>query len=384
VVQKPSRGNIVLAALAAMLSVQCLYQNACFVLAACLGGLAVCARARRWRDFLCVLGIGLFAALSLIPYVLPVIHSQAWWQLEKSSFSPGEGWAQAAFLLGYPWPVCRWLWPVLCVLAGVFAWKRSRAAGAGGDLNLFCVVALWAGILGFYAFLKSSSLMTQYWYYLPLLAFAVVCLDAVLVAGAGRWPTLLLCAFTLLATSRACQTGCKTDAYHQTNIDWAATVVASQAAPGDFVIVSPWYLGVSFNRYYHGPTPWDTIPPMDDHAFHRYDLFKLRMQDPQALQPVLDRLRATLQSGHRVWLVGSITLTNTAPAPAISSALNLPGPQDAAFSSIWGQQVVHECLTDAREGRMVLDPMLVQVSAFEFVRVYVFNGWKAPAPSVSQ
>jgi len=382
VVQKPSRGNIVLAALAAMLSVQCLYQNAFFVLAACLGGLTVCARARRWRDFLCVLGIGLFAALSLVPYVMPVIHSQGWWQLERSNFNLNEGWAKAMPLLGFPWLECRWLWVVLCVLAAVLAWKRSRAGAAGGDLTLFCAVALWAGILGFYAFLKSSGLMSEYWYSLPLLAFVAVCLDAALVAGARRWASLMLCALTLFALCRAVPSGFKAVVNHQTNVDWAARLVAGQAAPDDFIIVNPWYLGVTFNRYYHGPTPWNTIPPLEDHAFHRYDLFKLRMQDPQALQPLMAQLQATLQSGHRVWLVGSITLTNT--APAISSALNQRGSRDAAFSSVWSQQVGHEFLAHASVGHVVLDPMPVPVSPLEIVCVYFFDGWKAPAPAVAR
>ncbi len=382
VVQKPSRGNILLAALAAMLSVQCLYQNAFFVLAACLGGFAVCARARRWRDFLCVLGIGLFAALSLLPYVLPVIHSQGWWQVEKSDFNLNEGWAQAAPLFGFPWLEFRWLWVVLGVLAGVLAWKRFRAAGAGGDLTLFCAVALAAGILGFYAFLKSSGLMTQYWYYLPLLAFAVVCLDAALVARAGRWPSLLLCAFTLLATCRACQTGCKYIVFRQTNMDWAATVLASQADPDDFIIVSPWYLGVSFNRYYHGLTPWNTVPPMADHTFHRYDLFKLRMQDPRALQPLYDQLHAALQSGHRVWIVGSMTFPHT--APEISFAPHLPWPQDVAFNSVWARQVGHECLARASQSQMMLDPMLARINGLEFVSIYRFDGRKGAALSVAR
>lgn len=379
VVQKPGRGNIFMAAVAAVLSVQCLYQNAFFILAACAGGFAVCARNRRWRDLLWILGIGLVAAVSLAPYASPIIHSQSWWQLQKMGFDAGAGWRKVSFIMGFPLPRGTWLWVGLCVLAAVFACRRAKAAAAENhDLKVFCAVALWTGIAGFYIFLRLSDLMTPHWYYLPLLAFVAACLDGSL-AGCGRWVSPCLCGLTLLATLAACENGFAAMKYRQTNMDLVAKVVSQQAETNDYVIVNPWVFGVSFNRYYHGAAPWTTVPPLEDHLFHRYDLFRLRMQEPHPLQPIFDKLDATLQSGHRVWLVGSLPMS-TNPPTEISPAPNEYGWHEWIYSQAWGEQVGHQIITHATQASVFTNLTLDPVSPFEDVNVGTFAGWRAARP----
>ena len=70
------------------------------------------------------------------------------------------------------------------------------------------------------------------------------------------------------------------------------------------MIISHWWMGISFQRYYHGTASWETLPPISDHRAHRYDLLKEQMSRTEALAPLLQRAEQTLRAGHRVWVVG--------------------------------------------------------------------------------
>ena len=78
-------------------------------------------------------------------------------------------------------------------------------------------------------------------------------------------------------------------AVRQTNADLVAQTVTRGAAPGDLVLVNPWYDGISFGRYYRGKAPWITLPEMTDHRYHRYDLLKIKMASPR---PINDAISA--------------------------------------------------------------------------------------------
>jgi len=89
------------------------------------------------------------------------------------------------------------------------------------------------------------------------------------------------------------------------NMDIVADRLAREADPNDYIVVTPWHFGISFSRYYHGPAKWDTLPPIADHTSYRFDLLpKTATEKDQAEQPVLDRIQQTLHDGHRIWVVG--------------------------------------------------------------------------------
>jgi hypothetical protein len=83
-------------------------------------------------------------------------------------------------------------------------------------------------------------------------------------------------------------------------MDLIADVLRERAAPRDLIIVHPWTFGVSFDRQYSGPTPWTTVPPLADHRFHRYDLFKAKMVLENPAQPVRDQIATTLRAGNHL------------------------------------------------------------------------------------
>jgi hypothetical protein len=360
-----------------VLSVQCLYQNAIFIFAAGCGGLVICIVSGRWRDGLRVLCVGLIAAASLLPYVGAVRRSQDWWLLEKMGFDFGMGWRNLATLMGSPFPHMAWLWLGLGLLA---LWLTARtvtnaAPAKAGDLVLFSAVGLLIGVIGFFVFLKSAQLPTQPWYFVPLLAFMAASLDALLGDLASRWVPAGATLAVLMAVA-ACVVSLPLVKCRQTNVDLVAKRLMTAAAPEDFILVHPWYDGVTFYRYYHGQTPWATVPPVADHDIHRYDEFKALMQEEHPIQPVIDQVLDTLRSGHRVWVVGSVDMSRDIPAE-IRPAQNSPwGWSDNLYSDVWGKQAgtaiaqhALNCQTEPKVTEGLVNPD-------ESVPVLVFSGWR--------
>ena len=109
----------------------------------------------------------------------------------------------------------------------------------------------------------------------------------------------------------------------QTNVDLIAAPLSSDVATNDYVIVYPFFCGTTFKRYYKGAAPWTTLPPLEDYTLQRWDLFMAQIQTKDPIAPVIDRITSTLQSGNRVWLVGSFPFSQE-PLPELHPAPNNP------------------------------------------------------------
>jgi len=72
--QHPTWRRAAWLAISFTLSVQALYHNAVLVAAVCVGGWAVCRRRKTWLPAWQILGAGIIAALSLLPYV-PLVRA---------------------------------------------------------------------------------------------------------------------------------------------------------------------------------------------------------------------------------------------------------------------------------------------------------------------
>ena len=139
-------------------------------------------------------------------------------------------------------------------------------------------------------------------------------------------------------------TGVNLARYRQTNIDLIAARLREQAKPNDLILVYPWYCGVTFNYYYHGATPWVTLPALSDFRFARYDLLMEKLAATAPIKPVLDQMAQTLGSANRLWIVGDLP----APEADETEPPDLPpapgGPQgwfDVPYTYVWGRQVEH-------------------------------------------
>jgi hypothetical protein len=378
---RPSLAAFSCAVAVAVLSVQSLYQNAFLLFAACCGGFVLCAVERRWRDTLPIFAVGVAAAVSLLPYIPLIVRAQDWYIIMKVGFRFSYGWKQLSVATGSPLTVFTWVWVALWIgaLAAaicVFFWCRNSLPDRVRGLILFASTSLVLGAAGFAFFLKLSEYPTQPWNYAPLMAFSAVCFDTIFLA-AWRWArpaAVILAALTISATFLFELPAVKC---RQTNVDLVAARLSTEVGPNDYVIVHPWYCGVTFKRYYKGAAPWTTLPPLEDYTLQRYDLLKAKMQTKEPIAPVIDRITSTLQSGNRVWLVGNMPFTQE-PLPKILPAPNNPwGWFDPPYSFHWGVQVTQFLSAHCQRSGVVMPPSTNCVNPSEnLLVVVVVTGWE--------
>jgi hypothetical protein len=162
----------------------------------------------------------------------------------------------------------------------------------------------------------------------------------------------------------------------QTNIDVVARKLQETTRSTDLIVVNPWYLGISFSRYYHGETPWLTLPIINDHRFHRYDLLKVKMLQSDPLADLRDAITQALQSGNRVWVVGGARPPENGLPLSIQPA---PDPEfgwnGQAYLNVWSMQLGEFLRAHVRDGSVVLprDPL---VNINENVPLLIGSGWQ--------
>ena len=377
---RPSLAAFSCAVAVAVLSVQSLYQNAFLLFAACCGGFVLCAVERRWRDTLPIFAVGAVAAVSLLPYIPLIIRAHDWHIIWEAGFRFSHGWEQLSVATGSPLRVFTWVWVALWigVLAAaicVLFWRRDRLPDRVRGLILFASTSLVLGAAGYAFFLKLSEYPTQPWNYVSLMAFSAVCLDAMFFT-VWRWARSAAIVLAALTISTILLFELPAVKCRETNVDLIAARLSTEVAPNDYVIVHPWYCGVTFDRYYKAAASWTTLPPLEDHALQRYDLLKAKMQTKDPIAPVIHRITSTLQSGNRVWLVGNFPFTQR-PLPEILPAPNNPwGWFDVPYSVYWGAQVTQFLSAHCRRATVVMPPSTNCVSPVENLRLVAVAGWK--------
>jgi hypothetical protein len=214
-------------------------------------------------------------------------------------------------------------------------------APANGDLPLFAGVTLLAAFAGFAGFLWYAALTTEPWYFLPLLALTATAFELGLPLASRHFRAAIF-GFAAMTLALAIPAAPGDLNWRFTNVDLVAQRLTKEAGPGDFIIVSPWYCGITFDRYYKGPASWNTLPPLKDHSTHRYDLIREQMQKKGAIQPMFEQIAATLQSGHRVWVVGTMDIPKAGtpmPADLPPMPLNYSG-SELRYTGNWTFQAV--------------------------------------------
>jgi hypothetical protein len=164
----------------------------------------------------------------------------------------------------------------------------------------------------------------------------------------------------------------------QTNIDLVAQALDLPPSPHDFILVTPWYMGVPFHWYYQGMTPWTTLPELADYRTHRYDLMKEKMMEPHPMDHILELAERTLKTGNRLWIVGAVYF----PKPGESPLVLPPAPQsaygwaDPAYSATWSSQLGAFLQRHAVQGQAVNVPVDHPVNEMEDVPLMVLAGWR--------
>jgi mannosyltransferase len=370
----PSRGRIVAAAIAAVLSVHCVYQNAVLIGAIVGATVLVAVATGAWRGAAVALGIGAISALTLVPYSDIMERRSVWNVVMQNSITLGQIARKAYDVTASSGAAVGLCWTGLVVAAiGVVVTERARRERIRHRDALY---AVWVAVLtaiGLAVLYLAFRLPTQSWYYLGGLTLIVSCADISLAicappvaSRAASVGALLILAVGVIPTLSLVR-------QPQTNIDAVAGYLNHHASTGDLVLVDPWYVGVSLHRYYSASGDVQTIPPMTDYSVHRYDLLRQSMLSANSIDPLLNRVRQTLQAGHRVWEISE------ADSDANDGAAALLPPWDGRsnadpYQRQWSLQI--RAVLDGHAARRETVALIPPGGPLESTGLSVASGWQ--------
>jgi len=256
--------------------------------------------------------------------------------------------------------------------------QPAREAAGNGDLPLFAGVTMLVAVGGFAGFLWFAALATEPWYFLPLISLAAVCYEIGLPSSRHvRAAIFSFAVTTVIGVGVVFFTSGELNT-RMTNIDLVAQRLMKEAGPGDVIIVSPWYCGITFDRYYKGSASWNTLPPLEDHSVHRFDLVRNEIQKEGVIRPVFEQIATALLSGHRVWIVGTMDIPKAgAPMPAdLPPAPSNYSGTDVHYTQNWTSQVA-QFLSD-HSGRFYQEYYTTNqsVNFVENMKLRVAEGWQ--------
>ncbi len=287
-VERPDRKSILLAFLAAVASIHILLHNAALLAGIGAAAAIVGLLRRRFRVTVAALGIGLGAALTLLPYAAPLVAAQDWNVLLIEKITLWKVLTKLTEVLGTPFPWLVWVWGGAVLLAAVMILKPIRKTDPtdptnpsdlrSHDARLFRLLVIPAALGAEITFLIVLGYGVRIWYLLPVLALVASALDGLLCAGGTMPARVARIAAAALLTAALYATALDTAKLRMTNADLVAQDIEQRAGPRDLILVNEWYRGISFHRYYRGDTRWMTVPRLADHQMHRFDLVKAKME----------------------------------------------------------------------------------------------------------
>lgn len=380
-VERPDGRAIVIAAVTAVLSVHCLLHNAALLLGMGAAAAIVGVVRRRWRVAVAALGVGLLAALSLLPYARPLTAARQWDILVVEELSAHRILLAIAGAFTFVRLPVYYAWLTLLAVSLLAAlWMLIRKADpepAATDARLFRLLAVPAAFAAQYGLFVALGYHPRIWYCLPLMALMASAVDG-LLASPERFPVLRLARLAAAATFTALllPAAYQEAKLRMTNIDRIAQHLGAHARRRDLIVVNPWFYGISFHRYYQGRARWMTIPRLADHRMHRYDLIKARMTSEKPIGDVLRMIHGTLRSGNRVWVVGAYDVPPAGQPPIVlEPAPGSPwGWADAPYTASWSYQL--GAFLQRQEVRQwhIHVPAGGGVNSFEDLDVYAFQG----------
>ncbi len=374
-IRNPSKANAIAATVAAIGSVQFLINAIPLVMAIAAAAVLAFAIEKQFRRAAVVCICALIAALSFAPYLRSYLGTD-WNIVLKYPTDVVSLWEKLHSALAEHGTAIFWYTAVaITTIAAILNWWRSNQKIPADDrLSFFLICVATLSIFAYYAFLKILSYATRPWYYLPLLCAVAAAIDLTSgILSSAQWFRIARLVIAIAALSFLPFK--LWDVAHErlTNIDVIASKLEEQAASNDLIVLNPWHYAPSFYRYYHGSTPWITVPLMTEHRVHRYDLMKSKMIETDPLSDVRAAIQQTLQSNHRVWIVGGARPLDL-DMPRLGPAPN-PYFGWAGYMSYWSMEIGSFLIEHAANGEAVLEPM-PNVNDGENLPLLVATGWK--------
>ena len=371
---QPTITNAVAATLAAIGSLQIMVNAIPLIAAIAISAILVFISQRRFRPAIIVCICAALCALSFLPYLKSYLGAD--WNIVLKYPTAFVSLWEKFQLAEYP----AWIFwctgvPLVFIATISRLWILRREKSSAEAQRLLFLIAVGAlSIFAYYAFLKFLSYATRPWYYLPLLCAVAGAIDLMGgILSRAQWlriarllvviGALLLLPFTLWKSARE----------RLTDIDIVAHKLEQECAPNDLIVLNPWSFAPSFYRYYHGSTPWITVPTMSEHRIHRYDLMKSKTMETDPLGDVRSAIQQTLQSQHRVWIVGGAQPRDP-NMPRLGPAPN-PYFGWAGYMAFWSMELGSFLNQHAASGEVALEPM-PDVNSEENVPLLVASGWR--------
>ena len=395
--QAPTRRRVVAAALVALAATQTLYPDIVYITAMLLGACAVAwgrgDRAALWT-FAAIEGL---CGLSLTLY-LPIIHQQHAWSflaartmslheiitytsqaLHLRSLHQGFGRGEMqAVLMHAVWLTLLGLgFGALVTLAG--ARRAASLETERQDVVRYAAVTVSVAVAGIVCFLAILSYGLSPWYLAAIVTLVAVGANHLLTGLRPGWVVrAAVPVVALLVLAADYHDTIRLMEERQTNVDLAAGVVNAQAQAGDLILLTPYYYGQPFARYYHGSTAWTTAPPLPQYQYGGPNYLAELMLHPAADMDRLTEIQAALKSGHAVWVVGQ-------PLPDAATSLPpiLP-PNTRVNYGVWVDRMAERegylLSRHSREHRRVPVPDRGPVWQVEVASITRYSGWANPVP----
>jgi hypothetical protein len=377
-VAAPGRRSFLTAMTVFVVSVQTLFTLAVTIAGLCLSAAVVAAVRRDWRTTGLVVAAGAVAAASLMPYAGIIRQATTWSALDAQTLSILPAVMRVAAAFGGTRLGLAVIW-ILTIGIGVGAGVTllaMRASLASRARVAYACLSIAIVPLMYFTFLVAKRQPMSYWHFAWLMGLVALALDTVFVER--RWLRWTRLALVVLALPWVVPLAGDLAKIRRTNVDLIAAHLAANARSNDLILVNPWSMRITLTRYYRGDTGIVTLPPIDAPRLYRHDLVMERMASLSPLAPMHDAIERTLRGGHRVWLIGDLSLPPAGqspvvlpPAPGASTGWSYP-----PYSESWMMQTGdllrrrarHWQLIDLHEPRAVHD--------VEHPRFGVVEGWR--------
>ena len=367
--------------LAYLASMQCLFFNGVLVPAMALAAAIVWVSRGRLKPALTLTGAVAICVMTYIPYIKTLSRTKVWGAVQRFAASFEMLWNHLNAACGPPPWIMPYVWHIIFLASVIGAVWRLKVIwrnqpGFESSLLLFALLTSLISIVGYDVFLHWLHMFPRPRYYLALLCLVAVSVDLI-IANLSRfhWVRIARVTFVIALLILLPWAAWPQIILRQTNVDLVAEMIDRRASPNDLIVVNPWHLGVSFNRYYHGPARWMTVPEINDHQTHRYDLLREKMMSTGPIDDVVDAMKQTLKSGNRVWLTSA-----DLPPPGQSPLVLPPATTDSPLSWVdyqmsWSQQIGTFVQQHAKSGEF-FDPPGAVVNQIEKVPLWVVQGWR--------